>query len=244
LRGNNLLVSVVIPTYNEKENIQVLVDRLIEIFKSNDINGNIVIVDDNSPDGTGELADKLAIRYKPHIHVIHRNGKLGIGTAHITGFKYSLDKLNADLIFSMDSDLSHNPEYLPDFVKLHSHGYDIVVGSRYVKGGGIKNWGLHRRIMSKGANMLASTILGIKVNDMTTGYRCYSRNVLQKLNLDAIKSNGYSFLEEILYYCKKEGFKIGETPILFVDRTLGSSKLSKSEMVKFFMTILRLRFQH
>ncbi|SDF58615.1 dolichol-phosphate mannosyltransferase [Methanolobus vulcani] len=239
-----MLISVVIPTYNEKENIQILVDKLIEIFNSNNIQGNIVIVDDNSPDGTGKIADELAVYYKPLVHVIHRSGKLGIGTAHIAGFKYSLDKLNADLIFSMDSDLSHNPEYLPDFVKLHNRGYDIIVGSRYVKGGGVKNWGLHRKIVSKGANMLASTILGIKINDMTTGYRCYSRNVLQKLDLDVIKSNGYSFLEEILYYCKRKRFKIGETPIIFVDRTLGSSKLSKNEMAKFFMTILRLRFQH
>jgi dolichol-phosphate mannosyltransferase len=239
-----LLISVVIPTYNEKENIPVLVTKLIEIFNSTNLNGNIVIVDDNSPDGTGELADELAVNYKPQIHVIHRSGKLGIGTAHIAGFKYSLDKLNADLIFSMDSDLSHNPEYLPDFIRLHEQGFNIVVGSRYVNGGGVKNWGLHRRIMSKGANMLASTILGMKVNDMTTGYRCYSRNALQKLDLDAIKSNGYSFLEEILYYCKKEGFEIGETPIIFIDRELGNSKLSKNEMVKFFMTIFRLRFRH
>ncbi|ETA67435.1 glycosyl transferase [Methanolobus tindarius DSM 2278] len=239
-----MLVSVVIPTYNEKENISVLVNSLIQIFNSNNINGNIVIVDDNSPDGTGELADELATNYKSQIHVIHRSGKLGIGTAHIAGFKYSLDNLNADLIFSMDSDLSHNPEYLPEFVKLSNQGYEIVVGSRYVKGGGVKNWGLHRRIMSKGANMLASTILGIKVKDMTTGYRCYSKNVLQKLDLDAIKSDGYSFLEEILYYCKKGGFSIGENPIVFVDRTHGSSKLSKNEMVKFFMTIIRLRFKN
>lgn len=237
-----MLISVVIPTYNEKENLNVLVDRLMEVFSSNKINGNIVIVDDNSPDGTGELADELAVHYKPQVHVIHRSGKLGIGTAHIAGFKYSLSKLDADLIFSMDSDLSHNPEYLPNFVKLHDQGYDVVVGSRYIKGGGVKNWGMHRRIVSKGANLLASTMLRVKIKDMTTGYRCYSNKVLDKLDLDSIKSDGYSFLEEILYYCKKEGFKIGETPIVFVDRTYGRSKLSKKEMVKFFSTLIRLQF--
>ena len=239
-----MLISIVIPTYNEKDNLPILVEKIINILEVHNINGKIIIVDDNSPDGTGKLADGLASQYESLIHVIHRSGKLGIGTAHISGFKYSLNELDADLIFSMDSDLSHNPEYLPNFVQLHSEGYDIVVGSRYVRGGGVENWGLHRKIMSKGANMLASTILSVKVKDMTTGYRCYSKEVLQKLDIDAIKSDGYSFLEEILYYCKKEGFTIGETPIIFVDRTHGSSKLSKNEMVKFFMTIIRLRFKN
>nr|WP_321496392.1 polyprenol monophosphomannose synthase [uncultured Methanolobus sp.] len=236
-----MIVSVVVPTYNEKDNLPVLIDKLKNVFDINNIDARIIVVDDNSPDGTGQIADELAVRYNQLIHVIHRKGKLGIGSAHIAGFKYSIEKINADVIISMDSDLSHDPEYIPDLLRLYEKGYDVVVGSRYAKGGKVNDWGLHRRIMSKGANMLASTVLGVKVNDMTTGYRCYSKDTLLSLNLDSIKSDGYSFLEEILYYCKKKNARIGETPIIFVDRTLGTSKLSKKEIVNFFLTIVRLR---
>lgn len=232
-------ISIVIPTYNEKENLPELIDKIFNVFEKNQLNGNVIIVDDNSPDGTGHIADQLAER-DSRIQVIHRKGKLGIGTAHIAGFKHAIEVNHSDLIFSMDSDLSHNPKYLPNFIEMYKNGCDVVVGSRYVEGGGVVNWGLYRKAVSKGANLLASTLLGVKVHDMTTGYRCYGRKVLEKLDLDSIKSNGYSFLEEILFYCNKEDFSIGETPIIFVDRAHGKSKLSKKEMVKFFLTILRL----
>ena len=236
-------ISIVIPTYNEKENLPELIKKIVNVFEKNNLDGNVIVVDDNSPDGTGHIADQLA--EKDHrIQVIHRKGKLGIGTAHIAGFKHALKHNNSDLIFSMDSDLSHDPKYLPDFINMHEKGFDVIVGSRYVDGGGVVNWGLYRKAVSKGANVLASTLLGVKVHDMTTGYRCYDRRVLEKLDLDSIKSNGYSFLEEILFFCKKEDFSISETPIIFVDRAHGKSKLSKKEMIKFFLTILRLRFGH
>ena len=235
-------ISIVIPTYNEKENLPELIDKIFNVFEKNQLNGNVIVVDDNSPDGTGHIADQLAEKDN-RIQVIHRKGKLGIGTAHIAGFKHAIEVSNSNLIFSMDSDLSHDPKYLPDFIEMHEKGFDVVVGSRYVDGGGVENWGLYRKAVSKGANLLASTLLGVKVHDMTTGYRCYDRKVLEELDLDSIKSNGYSFLEEILFYCKNENFIIGETPIVFVDRTHGKSKLSKNEMVKFFLTILKLKFQ-
>ncbi len=232
-------ISIVIPTYNEKENLPELIDKIFNVFEKNNLDGNVIVVDDNSPDGTGHIADRLAEKDNK-IQVIHRKGKLGIGTAHIAGFKHAIEVNHSDLIFSMDSDLSHDPKYLPNFIEMHENGCDVVVGSRYVEGGGVVNWGLYRKAVSKGANLLASTLLGVKVHDMTTGYRCYDRKVLEKLDLDSIRSNGYSFLEEILFYCNKENFGIGETPIIFVDRTHGKSKLSKKEMVKFFLTIVRL----
>jgi len=237
-----LRISIVIPTYNEKENLPELINKIFNVFEKNQLNGNVIIVDDNSPDGTGHIADQLS--KKDHrIQVIHRKEKLGIGTAHIAGFKHAIEVNHSDLIFSMDSDLSHDPKYLPNFIELHENGCDVVVGSRYVEGGGVVNWGLYRKAVSKSANLLASTLLGVKVHDMTTGYRCYDRKVLEKLDLDSIRSNGYSFLEEILFHCNNEDFSIGETPIIFVDRTHGKSKLSKNEMVKFFLTILRLKFK-
>ena len=232
-------ISIVIPTYNEKENLPELIGKIFNVFEKNNLNGNVIVVDDNSPDGTGHIADQL-VEKDNRIQVIHRKGKLGIGTAHIAGFKHAIKVNHSDLIFSMDSDLSHDPKYLPNFIDMYENGWDVVVGSRYVNGGGVVNWGLYRKAVSKGANLLASTLLGVKVHDMTTGYRCYDRKVLEKLDLDSIKSNGYSFLEEILFYCNKENFSIGETPIIFVDRTHGKSKLSKKEMIKFFLTIMRL----
>ena len=236
-------ISIVIPTYNEKENLPHLIEKIFNVFEKEQINGSIIVVDDNSPDNTGKIADKLAEKDN-RVQVIHREGKMGIGTAHIEGFKHALKHNNSNLIFSMDSDLSHDPKYLPNFIERYEKGCDVVVGSRYVEGGGVVNWGLYRKAVSKGANLLASTLLRVKVHDMTTGYRCYARNVLEKLNLDSIKSDGYSFLEEILFYCKMENFGISETPIIFVDRTHGKSKLSKKEIIKFFTTLLRLRFAH
>ena len=189
-----------------------------------------------------KLADHIAGE-DHRVQVIHRKGKMGLGTAYIAGFKHALENDRADLVFSMDCDLSHDPTYIPDFIDMHLKGYDVIVGSRYIEGGGVENWDLYRRVMSKGANLLASTILGMQIKDMTTGYRCYASKVLKQLELDDIRSNGYSFLEEVLFLCKKKGFTIGEIPIVFVDRTLGSSKLSKNEMWKFFFTLIRLKLK-
>lgn len=241
-RGPKVHVSIVLPTYNEKENLPQVIQKLLNVFDDSQLMGNIIVVDDNSPDNTGMLADQIAER-EQRVQVIHREGKLGLGTAYVTGFKHALEIDMADLVFSMDCDLSHDPAYIPDFIDMHLKGYDIVVGSRYISGGRVENWGIHRRIMSKGANLLSSTILGVKVKDMTTGYRCYAGTVLKEIDIDSITSNGYSFLEEILFMCNRKGFTIGETPIVFIDRTLGSSKLSKNEMWKFFLTLIRLKIR-
>jgi dolichol-phosphate mannosyltransferase len=241
-RGPQVHVSIVLPTYNEKENLPQVVQKLLNVFDNHHVKGNIIVVDDNSPDDTGKLADQIAAK-EQRVQVIHRKGKMGLGTAYIAGFRHALENNMADLVFSMDCDLSHDPAYIPDFIDMHLKGYDVVVGSRYIEGGGVENWGMHRRIMSKGANLLSSTILGVKVKDMTTGYRCYSGQVLKEIEMDSITSNGYSFLEEVLFLCNKKGFAIGETPIVFIDRTFGSSKLSKNEMWKFFLTLMRLKIK-
>jgi len=229
-------IGIAIPTYNESKNIPILVKKIIGLR----LDAKIIIVDDNSPDGTGEIADNFAKKYKNKVFVIHRKGKLGLGTAEITGFKKAM-AMKCDLIFSMDGDLSHNPKYIPDFLEKIGEGYDIVLGSRYVKGGDF-NKNIKRKIISRGANLFAKLMLGMKVNDLTTGYRCYKRKVLESIELDKIKSDGYSFLEEILFFCKKKGFKMAETPIIFTLRKEGKSKLAKKEIIKFFFTILRLKF--
>lgn len=235
-----LKVSIIIPTYNERKNLPVLIDQLIAVFKGHIIQGNIIVIDDESPDGTGVVADELSNKIS-NMYVIHRHGKLGIGSAYIAGFKYAIEKISSDLIITMDSDLSHDPECISSFINLCSNGCDVVIGSRYIAGGGIENWSFYRRIISRGANFLASTILGVRVHDMTTGYRCYKKEVIQAIDLKTIKSEGYSFLEEILYRCNQKKFTICETPIVFADRKYGKSKLSKSEMFKFLLTILRLK---
>ena len=234
-------ISIVVPTYNESQNLPVLIDQLVNVFKEYKIDANIIIIDDNSPDGTGIVADELAEK-NTSIHVIHRDRKLGIGSAHIDGLEYAIEKVASDAVFTMDSDLSHDPKCIPDFIKLCIKGCDVVVGSRYIENGEIENWPFHRKIISKGANFLASTVLGVNIHDMTTGYRCYTKKVIQTIDLNSIKSNGYSFLEEILFRCAEKKFIICETPIVFHDRKHGKSKLSRYEMVKFIITILRLKF--
>ncbi len=229
--------SIIIPTYNEAQNLQTLVD---EIFRL-DLDTNILFIDDNSPDGTGRIADELAKKHKGKIHVLHRKGKLGLGSAYILGFRYALSDLKPDLIITMDADLSHDPKHIPGLINKVREGFDVVQGSRYTQGGGV-NWAFHRRVISRCANLLAIKVLGFKINDITGSFRCYRAEVIKSLDLDSIKSDGFSFLEELLYLCKLRGFKVGEAPIFFVERKKGKSKLSKREMIKFFFTILRLRF--
>ena len=232
-------LSIIIPTYNEAENVENIIEQITNICKEHNISVEIVIVDDNSPDGTSNIVKKIA-KTNQRVKLIQREGKLGLGAAYIAGFKYALE-LNSDLIMTMDADLSHNPKDIPKFVEKIGSGYDLVLGSRYISGGGIGNWGIHRTIMSKGANYLAKYILNLKTNDNTTGYRCYTKRVLQEINLDAIKSNGYSFLMEIMFLCQKNNLKIGETPIYFDVRKHGTSKISKKEIFKALLTIIRLK---
>lgn len=228
---------VVIPTYNEKENLPGLITALLAL----DTELHLVVVDDASPDGTGSIADEIAAN-EPRVNVIHRIGKLGLGTAYVAGFRYALG-LHADRVLTMDADFSHNPAYVPDIIALCSVD-DVGIGSRYVAGGGLDaQWGLHRRLLSAAANRVARTMLDLRARDCTSGFRCYRSEVLRTIPLDEIRSNGYSFLVEMLFRCQERGFRIGETPILFEDRHEGTSKISQMEILRGVKTVMRLWLQ-
>jgi len=211
---------IIIPTYDEKENIGILIEEILKLNKD----FHILIIDDNSPDGTGNIADGLANKY-PQVSVLHRPAKLGLGTAYITGFKYALEN-NYDLIFTMDADFSHQPKYLIDLLE-KAKEYDLVIGSRYIKDGEIKNWPLHRLILSRGANIYVRMVTRIPIFDSTGGFNCYRREVLEKIDLDTIISDGYAFQIEMKYRLWKKGFYFKEVPITFIDRRRGKSKISK-----------------
>jgi glycosyltransferase involved in cell wall biosynthesis len=228
---------VIVPTYNEKENLAKLVARLRAL--PGDV--HVLVVDDNSPDGTGDIADNMAA-VDPGVHVLHRSGKLGLGTAYKSGFGYGLAQ-EFHYLCTMDADFSHSPESVPDLLGKAASGYDLVVGSRYVPGGAVVGSTPVRKFVSYGANWLAHIVLGVAVRDCTAGFRCYRRCVLETINLDAIFSSGYSFLIEMAFHCQRAGFRIGEVPITFVNRTEGASKISKNEIYKAFYTLVRLRTQ-
>jgi dolichol-phosphate mannosyltransferase len=228
--------AVIIPTYNERENIGLLVESIVGL----EMGSRVIVVDDNSPDGTGELADELAARHDS-VRVIHRTGKLGLGTAHIAGMKAALSDGMA-CILTMDADFSHHPRYLPDLMAALGR-YDLVIGSRYVPGGGATYCTLPRRTLSRGANLIARTVLGLSAGDATAGFRGYRRAVLESIPLDEIVSEGYSFLIEMLYRCQQRGWSMGEVPIVFENRQRGASKISKIEIVKAMQTVLRLGWE-
>lgn len=230
-----LQVTVVVPTYNEIENIEALVTQLLALPTG----VCVVIVDDNSPDGTGEIADRLAAESGGRVEVIHRAGKLGLGTAYIAGFKRALTA-GADLVCTMDADFSHNPRYIPGMVDKIGQGYDLVIGSRYVRGGGTSGCTFGRRLLSWGANAFARVMLSLRAHDTTAGFRCYRRESLEAIDLDQIKASGYSFLIEMLYRVQRQGWRVGEVPIIFENRRLGTSKISQDEVVRALRTVLRL----
>jgi len=231
---------IIIPTYNESENISKL---LIEIFNLNIPDLFVIVVDDNSPDETAEIVEKLkeANNWKNKIYLIKRKGKLGLGSAYIAGFKKAL-ALNADYIFEMDADHSHDPKDIPRMLA-KTIDSDLVIGSRKIKGGKVIGWNFKRKIMSTGAMFVSRLILRLKPKDVTAGFRCYKKEVIQKINLDTVKSNGYAFQEEMLHKTQKLGFKIGEIPVTFIDRKFGKSKLTKKDIIEFFLVILKLRFK-
>ena len=228
-------VMVIVPTYNEKENIEALVTQLLALPTL----VSVIVVDDNSPDGTGAIADRLAVENDGRVQVIHRAGKLGLGTAYIAGFKRALAE-GADLICTMDADFSHNPRYIPDMVGKIGEGYDLVIGSRYVRGGGASGCTWPRILLSWGANAFARFLLGLRAHDTTAGFRCYRREVLASVDLDEIKASGYSFLIEMLYRVQRRGWQVGEVPIIFENRQLGTSKISRDEILKAMGTVVRL----
>ena len=227
---------IVIPTYNEKENIEKLINK---IFALNIIGLEILVVDDNSPDGTAQVVKNLQSKYP--LHILERASKLGLGSAYIAGFKKALE-LQADRIFEMDADFSHDPDDLPAILE-SAKNYDLVIGSRKIAGGKIIGWGFTRKFMSNGAMWLSRILLGLKAKDVTAGFRCFNSQVLKTLNLDKIKSNGYAFQEELLYKTQKADFTITEIPVTFIDRREGKSKLSKKDIIEFFLIILKLRFK-
>lgn len=227
-------VLVVIPTYNEKENLPRIVPEVL----AQDDRIQILVVDDNSPDGTGQLADQMAAQ-NSRIHVMHRPGKQGLGKAYLAGFGWALES-DFDRIIEMDADFSHNPQYLAPMLAA-AEGSDIVLGSRYVSGVNVVNWPMSRLLLSYFANMYARVVTGMKVRDLTGGFKCFRRSVLQTLNLGAIHSNGYAFQIEMSFRAHRRGFSIKEIPIVFVDRELGQSKMSKAIVREAIWMVPKLR---
>ena len=236
---SKIKISIVIPTYCEKDNIEILIPKIVEIFNQNKIQGEIIIVDDKSGDGTAEIVGEFSKIYKRtcKIKFIEREGKMGLGSAYIEGFK----RATGGIIFEMDGDLSHDPLYIPNFLK-RIRECDLVIGSRYVRGGGINRWSFMRRLISRGANFIANRLIGLDIKDATSGYRAYKRGIIDELNMQEIKSNGYSFQVEMVYLVKKMGFRVAEIPIIFKDREVGKSKLGIKEVLRFFITVMRLSF--
>lgn len=230
--------AIVIPTYNEKDNIKKLIQAIFAI--SPDI--KIIIVDDNSPDKTGEIVSALKRKYK-NLQIIHRTKKNGRGGACIEGFKSALTD-GFEYIFEMDADFSHNPADIPRLLNKVQDGYDMVIGSRYVKGSKIINWGIKRTVFSKFANIYAKTILGIPIHDYTNGYRCYTKKAMEAMDFDKIEAAGYIVLSEMAYQLHKQGLKIGEIPITFINRKRGISNLSKNEIISAFTNVLRLKWNY
>ena len=210
---------IIVPTYNERENIERIVPAILEVVPQ----ANVLVVDDLSPDGTGALADAMAAKDE-RIFVEHRDGERGLGKAYIHGFKWALQR-DYRFIFEMDADFSHQPRYLPDFLTA-AQGADLVLGCRYMDGGGVEGWGAHRLLLSRGGNLYARTVLGMKQRDLTGGFKCFRREVLEKIELDAIQSVGYCFQIELTWRAMQAGFSVAEVPIVFPDREAGTSKMS------------------
>ena len=229
---------IVLPTYNERENIEAILSAILS--QSDDF--DVLVVDDNSPDGTGQIVDRLASS-NPRVQVMHRAEKSGLGTAYIQGFGWALARDYA-YIFEMDADFSHDPA---DLVRLRAPliaGYaDASVGSRWVAGGGTRNWSFLRTFISRGGSLYSRLILGIPVQDLTSGFKCFSRRVLEHLDLETVHSNGYAFQVEMNYRCYRRGFRVREVPIVFVDRRVGKSKMGSHIVTEAMMVVLRLRFQ-
>tara|TARA_Y100001954_G_scaffold239150_1_gene311543 strand:- start:3004 stop:3720 length:717 start_codon:yes stop_codon:yes gene_type:complete len=225
---------VCIPTYNERENIPSIVKELLHVAPV-----DILIIDDNSPDGTGAVADLLAAE-DARVHVLHRPGKQGLGKAYLAGFQWALER-HYEFIFEMDADFSHQPRYVPEFLRA-TQDHDLVLGSRYVPGGGTENWSQLRKFISQGGSLYARTILGLSVKDLTGGFKCFRREVLEAIDLDSVESTGYSFQIELTYRAAQKGFRIKEVPIVFYERVAGNSKMSKDIVLEAVAKVWKIRF--
>jgi dolichol-phosphate mannosyltransferase len=225
--------TVCLPTYNERENLEAMV-RALE-----PLDVQVLVIDDNSPDGTGEIADRLAGELD-FVSVLHRDRKEGLGPAYIAGFRRALAD-GAELILELDCDFSHDPADIPRLIAACESGADLALGSRYVPGGGTENWGLGRRIVSWGGSFYARLLLGVGIHDLTGGFKCYRRHVLGTIDLDAIGSKGYAFQIEITYRALRKGFRVVEVPIRFAERTAGRSKMSRSIVLEAIVNVPLLR---
>ncbi len=236
LRSPRAKVLVTVATYNEMENLPELVEEIFHYLPDIDL----LVIDDNSPDGTGRWCDERS-QLDGRLHCLHRTGKLGLGTAIVAGMRYGLQH-GYEHVVNMDADFSHHPRYLPDMVArmLVPGGPDVMIGSRYVAGGGVEGWPLRRRLMSWGVNLYARCLLGLKPHDCSGAFRCYRASLLEKIDFDKVRSRGYSFQEEILWHAKRQGARFAETPIIFADRTRGESKINLSEAFSALWIILRL----
>ena len=229
---------VLIPTYNEKDNLPILVKDLMAIPAV-----SVMVLDDQSPDGTGVVADGLAQEYPGRVHVLHRTGQRGLGVSYLEGFRRAIAG-DWEFVCQMDADLSHDPKYLPDMRALAANGADLVIGSRYLNGISVVNWPLRRIILSQFANFYIRTVTGLGLSDITTGYRCWRRESLAKLPLDRIVSDGYAFLLDVTFMAADAGLRIAESPIIFIERRQGASKLSSGVLIESLFTPWKLVWRH
>ncbi len=228
---------VIIPTYNEKVNISLIIQAVLNLERDVDI----LVVDDNSPDGTADIVKEIMVDFPGRVHILEREGKLGLGTAYIAGFRYCLEK-GYEHILEMDADFSHNPNDIPRLIAACESGADLSVGSRYVKGGKVENWPLLRIFISFFASLYVRAVLWINVRDTTAGFVCYHRRVLEKIDLNKIDFIGYAFQIEMKYKARKNGFKIKEVPITFKDRLVGQSKMSMNIFNEALVGVIKMRF--
>lgn len=235
MNGKSLII---IPTYNELDNIQKLTSELLNTY---DENLHILVVDDNSPDGTGNFVENLT-KENSRVHLLKRQKKMGLGTAYVEGFKFAIEK-KYDFIFEMDADFSHDPKEIPNFLKA-INDFDLIIGSRYLNGVNVINWPIQRLLLSVFANKYTRLITGLPVNDSTGGFKCFRRKVLESIDFSNVKSNGYAFQIEINYKVWRYGFRIGEIPIIFVDRRSGKSKMSRKIVREAALLVWKLRFRN
>lgn len=228
-------VLVVTPTYDERDNVELFVAAVLEVLPG----ATVLVVDDASPDGTGEVADRLAAA-DARVHVMHRPGKLGLGTAYGDAFRWALAR-DFDVVFEMDADLSHDPGHLPEMLRAIDAGADVVLGSRSVPGGGVEGWGPGRHLLSKGGSLYARRILGVPIRDMTTGFKAFTRRALEAIDPATLRSNGYAFQIETTYRALRKGLCVVEVPIVFVDRRAGRSKMSRRIFAEAVVEVWRLR---
>jgi dolichol-phosphate mannosyltransferase len=230
-------ILVILPTFNEKDNLERVVGAVRRL------DHDILVVDDNSPDGTGEIADRLAAA-DPHVSVLHRAGKLGLGSAYVEAFRIGLERGYRFLV-EMDADGSHRIEHLPEIIAAAKANGGLGLGSRYVSGGAVTGaWGAHRKFLSWGANVYCRALLSLNIHDCTSGFRCYTRGLLEDIGLDRVISDGYSFQIEMVYLTTLKGYRVTEVPILFEDRIAGASKVTRGEIVSDFLSVIRLRLRH